>query len=55
MQLLAHVLGLGFFIRPFIVRHMAAQQLLYLVANATAGPCFRVKVRVRVRVRVSIS
>ncbi len=43
MQLLAHVLGLrlglGFFIRPFIVRHMAAQQLLDLVANATAGPC----------------
>jgi len=27
---------------------MAAQQLLDLVANATAGPCFRVKVRVRV-------
>jgi hypothetical protein len=47
MQLLAHVLGLGlglgFFIRPFIVRHMAAQQLLDLVANATAGPCFRVR------------
>jgi hypothetical protein len=43
MQLLAHVLGLrlglGFFIRPFIVRHMAAQQLLDLVANATASPC----------------
>jgi len=41
MQLLAHVLGLGlglgFFIRPFIVRHMAAQQLLNLVANATIG------------------
>ncbi len=34
--------GLGFFIRPFIVRHMAAQQPLDLVANATAGPCFRV-------------
>ncbi len=46
MQLLAHVLGLGFFIRPFIVRHMATQQLLDLVANATAGPCFRVRVRV---------
>jgi hypothetical protein len=48
MQLLAHVLGLGlrFVIRPFIVRHMAAQQLLDLVANVTAGPCFRVKVRV---------
>jgi hypothetical protein len=46
--LLAHVLGLGlgFFIRPFIMRHMAAQQLLDLVANATAGPCFRVRVRV---------
>jgi hypothetical protein len=27
---------------------MAAQQLLDLVANANAGPCFRVKVRVRV-------
>jgi hypothetical protein len=54
MQLLDHVLGLGlglgFFIRPFIVRHMAAQQLLDLIANATAGPCFRVRVRVRVRV-----
>ncbi len=48
MQLLAHVLGLGFFIRPFIVRHMVAQQLLDLIANATAGPCFRVRVRVRV-------
>jgi hypothetical protein len=52
MQLLAHVLGLGlglgFFIRPFIVHHMAAQQLLDLVANAIAGPCFRVRVRVRV-------
>jgi hypothetical protein len=48
MQLLAHVLGLrlglGFFIRPFIVRHMAAQQLLDLVANATASPCLRVRV-----------
>ncbi len=41
-------LGLGFFIVPFIVCHMAAQQLLDLVANAIAGPCFRVKVRVRV-------
>jgi len=52
MQLLAHVLGLGLgiglFIGPFIVRHMAAQQLLDLVANATAGPYFRVRVRVRV-------
>jgi hypothetical protein len=52
MQLLAHVLGLGlglgFFIRPFIVRHMVAQQLLNLVANATAGPCLRVRVRVKV-------
>jgi len=38
-------LGLGFFIVPFIVRHMAAQQLLDLVANATASPCFRVRVR----------
>jgi len=48
MQLLAHVLGLGlgFFIRPFIVHHMAAQQLLDLVANATVGPCLRVRVRV---------
>jgi hypothetical protein len=50
MQLLAHVLGfglgLGFFIKPFIMRHMAAQQLLDLVANATIGPCFRVRVRV---------
>jgi hypothetical protein len=50
MQLLTHVLGLrlgiGFFIKPFIVRHMAAQQLLDLVANAIAGPCFRVKVKV---------
>jgi hypothetical protein len=50
MQLLAHVLGLGlglgFFIKPFIMRHMAAQQLLDLVANATVGPCFRVRVRV---------
>jgi hypothetical protein len=27
---------------------MAAQQLLDLVANATVGPCFRVRVRVRV-------
>ncbi len=54
MQLLAHVLGLGlglrFFIVPFIVNHMATQQLLHLVANATAGPCFTVRVRVRVRV-----
>jgi len=52
MQLLAHVLGLriglGFFIRPFIVRHMAAQQLLNLVANANVGPCLRIRVRVRV-------
>jgi hypothetical protein len=31
---------------------MAAQQLLDLVANATAGPCFRVRVRVKIRVRV---
>ncbi len=50
MQLLAHVLGLGLgiglFIVPFIVRHMAAQQLLDLVANATAGPCLRVRVKV---------
>ncbi len=52
MQLLAHVLGLGLglrlFIVMFIVRHMVAQQLLNLVANATVGPCFRVTVRVRV-------
>jgi hypothetical protein len=50
MQLLAHVLGLGlgFFIVSFIVRHMVAQQLLDLVANATVSPCFRVKVKVRV-------
>jgi len=41
-------LGLGFFIVPFIVRHMATQQLLDLVVNATACPCFRVMVRVRV-------
>jgi hypothetical protein len=34
------------FIVPFIVRHMATQQLL--VANAIVGPCFRVTVRVRV-------
>jgi len=27
---------------------MAAQQLLDLVANVTAGPCLRVRVRVRV-------
>ncbi len=40
-------LKLGFFIAPFIVRHMVAQQLLDLVANATAGPCFRVRVRDR--------
>jgi hypothetical protein len=40
-------LGLLFFIIPFIVHHMAAQKLLYLVANATVGPCFRVRVRVR--------
>jgi len=50
MQLSAHVLGLGLglglFIILFIVRHMAAQQLLDLVANVTAGPCFRVRVRV---------
>ncbi len=39
-------LRLGFFIILFIVRHMATQQLLDLVANATAGPCFRVRVRV---------
>jgi hypothetical protein len=39
-------LGLGLFIVPFIVHHMAAQQLLDLIANATAGPCFRVRVRV---------
>ncbi len=45
------VLGLGFFIIPFIVCHMAAQQLLDLVTNATVGPCFMVRVRVRVRVR----
>ncbi len=37
-------LGLGFFIISFIVRHMAAQQLLDLVANAIVGPCFRVRV-----------
>ncbi len=52
MQLSAHVLGLGLglglFIILFIVRHMAAQQLLDLVANVTVGPCFRVRVRVRV-------
>ncbi len=30
------------------MRHMAAQQLLDLVANATAGPCFRVRVKVKV-------
>ncbi len=41
-------LGLGFFIRPFIVRHVAAQQSLDLVAYATADPCFTVRVRVRV-------
>jgi len=29
-------LGLGFFIIPFIMCHMAAQQLLDLVTNATA-------------------
>ncbi len=48
MQLLAHVLrlGLGFLIGPFIVHHMATQQLLDLVANAIAGPCFKVRVRV---------
>ncbi len=50
--MLAHVLGLGLglglFIVPFIVRHMVAQQLLDLVANAIAGPSFRVKVKVRV-------
>jgi len=48
--MLAHVLGLGLglFIVPFIVHHMAAQQLLDLVANANVGPCFRVRVRVRV-------
>ncbi len=59
MQLLAHVLGLGLglglFIVPFIVRHMAAQQLLDLVANATAGPCFRVRVRVRAFHRIVYS
>jgi hypothetical protein len=43
-------LGLRFFIRPFIVHHMASQQLLDLVANATTGPCFRVRVKVKVRV-----
>jgi hypothetical protein len=34
------VLGLGFrvFIIPFIVCHMAAQQLLDLITNATIGP-----------------
>jgi hypothetical protein len=52
MQLLAHVLGLGlglgFFIVLLIVRHMAAQQLLDLVTNATAGPCFKVRVKVKV-------
>jgi len=54
MQLLAHVLGLGlrlgFFIRPFTMCHMATQQLLDLVTNATAGLCLKVRVRVRVRV-----
>jgi len=42
MQLLTHVLrlGLGFFIRLFIVRHVAAQQSLDLVAYATADPFF---------------
>ncbi len=30
---------------------MAAQQLLDLVANATACPCFRVTIRVRVFIR----
>jgi len=46
MQLLAYVLGLGlgFFIKPFIVRHMVAQKLLDLVTNAIVGPCFRVRV-----------
>ncbi len=44
------VLGLGlvFFIIPFIMCHMAAQQLLDLVTNVTVGPCFRVRVKVRV-------
>jgi hypothetical protein len=48
MQLLTHVLGiglgLGFFIRPFIVHYVAAQQPLDLVAYAIADPCFRVRV-----------
>ncbi len=39
-------LGLGFFIAPFIVCHMVAQQLLDLVANANANPCLRVRVKV---------
>jgi len=52
MQLVAHVLGLGlglgFFIKLCIVRHMATQQQLDLVANATTCPCFKVTIRVRV-------
>ncbi len=35
LQVLGLGLGLGFFILPFIVCHMAAQQLLDLVTNAT--------------------
>ncbi len=52
MQLLTHVLGLGFFIRPVIVRHVAAQQALDLVAYATTDLCFRVTFKVTFRVRV---
>ncbi len=48
LQVLGLGFGLGFFIIPFIVCHMVAQQLLDLVTNATAGPCFRVRVSVRV-------
>jgi hypothetical protein len=40
--------GLGFFIKPFIVRHVIAEQPLDLVAYATTDPCFMVKVRVGV-------
>jgi hypothetical protein len=53
-----HVLGLGLglgfrvFIIPFIVCHMAAQELLDLITNATAGPWHATFVIVSFKVKV---
>ncbi len=45
-------LGLGFFIIPFIVCHMVAQQLLDFVTNATVGPWHATFVIVSFKVKV---